>query len=72
MALHKDFPNSPHAILDPEIRWFPADESLRGTSFEKLLPPLLPELRKQVKQWRDSGYDGATVKQSLMTPCLQK
>jgi type III restriction enzyme len=60
MALHKDFPDSPHAILDPEIRWFPADESLRGTSFEKLLPPLVPELRKQVKQWRDSGYDGAT------------
>jgi type III restriction enzyme len=60
MALHKDFPDFPHAILDPEIRWFPADESLRGTSFEKLLPPLVPELRKQVKQWRDSGYDGAT------------
>jgi len=29
MALHKDFPQSPHAILDPGIRWFPADEALR-------------------------------------------
>lgn len=60
MALHKDFPNSPHAILDPSIRWFPADEALRASSFEKLLPPLVPELRKQVKVWRDSGYAKAT------------
>jgi type III restriction enzyme len=60
MALHKDFPDSPHAILDPEVRWFPADEALRASSFEKLLPPLVPELRKQVKQWRDTGYRGAT------------
>jgi type III restriction enzyme len=60
MALHKNFPDSPHAILDPEIRWFPADESLRATSFEKLLPPLVPELRKQVREWRESGYARAT------------
>ena len=26
MALHKDFPESPYAILDPTLRWFPADE----------------------------------------------
>jgi len=61
MALHPDFPDSPHAILDPAIRWFPADETLRTSSFEKLLPPLVPELRKQVKAWRDSsGYAKAT------------
>ncbi len=60
MALHKDFPDSPHAILDPSIRWFPADETLRTSSFEKLMPPLVPELRKQVKTWRDSGYAKAT------------
>ena len=60
MALHKDFPDSPHAILDPEVRWFPADEALRESSFEKLLPPLVPELRKQVKVWREKGYKGAT------------
>ena len=41
MALHKDFPESPHAILDPAIRWFPADESLRETSMDKLMPPLM-------------------------------
>ena len=60
MALHKDFPQSPHAILDPGIRWFPADEALRETSMEKLMPPLVPQLRKKVKEWRDSGYVGAT------------
>lgn len=60
MALHKDFPTSPHVILDPLIRWFPADEALRATSFEKLLPPLVPQLRKQVKAWRGSGYAKAT------------
>ena len=61
MALHPNFPDDPHAILDPAIRWFPADEALRTTSFEKLLPPLVPTLRKEVQAWRDSGYDGATA-----------
>jgi len=59
MALHKDFPQSPHAILDPGIRWFPADESLRESSMEKLMPPLVPVLRRKVKEFRDSGYAGA-------------
>ena len=60
MALHKDFPESPYTILNPMIRWFPADETLRETSFGKLLPPLVPELRKQVQAWRNTGYVGAT------------
>lgn len=60
MALHPDFPSSPHAILNPELRWFPADEALRETSAEKLMPPLVPQLRRKVKEWRDSGYVGAT------------
>ncbi len=60
MALHPDFPKSPHAILDPSVRWFPADETLRETSMEKLMPPLVPELRKRVQDFRESGYAGAT------------
>ncbi|MGH9429973.1 MAG: DEAD/DEAH box helicase family protein [Terriglobia bacterium] len=60
MALHKNFPESPYAILDPAIRWFPADETLRETSMDKLMPPLVPELRRKVKEWRASGYVGAT------------
>src|SRR5450830_945451 len=59
MALHKDFPQSPHAILDPDIRWFPADEALRESSMEKLMPPLVAELRRKVKAFRDGGYVGA-------------
>ena len=60
MALHPDFPNSPHAILDPAIRWFPADEALRATSMEKLMPPLVAALRLKVKDFRDGGYVGAS------------
>ncbi len=61
MALHPNFPESPYVILDPGIRWFPADEALRGSSSEKLMPPLVSQLRKGVKEWRDSAYVGATA-----------
>lgn len=60
MALHPDFPTDPHAIVAPEIRWFPADETLRATAYEKLLPPLVPSLRRAVRDWRNGGYAGAT------------
>ncbi len=60
MALHKDFPKSPYAILDPGVRWFPADEALRESSFEKLMPPMVPKLRLLVKASRESGYEDAT------------
>jgi len=66
MAIHPDFPESPYAILDPSIRWFPAPESSRE-SLEKLLPPLVHEVRKQVKAWRDSGYkDASETSQALL------
>ena len=60
MALHPDFPDSPHVILDPEVRWFPADEALRDNRLNKLMPPLVAQLRKKVKEFRDSGYAGAS------------
>ena len=60
MALHKDFPKDPYAILNPEIRWFPADEDLREKGFEKLIPPLVAELRKRVFEWRKENYAGAS------------
>lgn len=59
MALHPKFPDSPYAILDPLVRWFPADEALRETSADKLMPPLVPSLRKKVKEWRERDYAGA-------------
>jgi type III restriction enzyme len=59
VALHPDFPDSPYAVLDPSIRWFPAGEALRDISMEKLMPPLVAALRRNVKEFRDSGYVGA-------------
>ncbi len=60
MALHKNFPRDPYAILDPAIRWFPADEDLREKGYDKLLPPLVADLRKKVQGWRDKNYEGAS------------
>ncbi|WP_288229411.1 DEAD/DEAH box helicase family protein [uncultured Desulfovibrio sp.] len=60
MALHPDFPKSPHEILNPEIRWFPADEALREKGMEKLMPPLVARIREKVKDFRDSDYVGAS------------
>ena len=60
MALHKDFPRDPYAILDPSVRWFPADEDLREKGYDKLLPPLVADLRKRVQEWRNKQYEGAS------------
>ena len=60
MALHPKFPKSPYEVLDPSLRWFPADEDLREKSYDKLLPPLVAKLRIKVKEWRASNYDGAS------------
>jgi len=59
MALHKDFPKDKFQILDPAIRWFPAEEDLRKKGYEKLLPPFVPELREKIADWRQNNYDGA-------------
>ena len=60
MALHKNFPKDKFQILDPSIRWFPADEDLRKEGYEKLLPPFVPELREKVAEWRKNNYEGAS------------
>ena len=59
MALHPDFPESPHEIIDPSVRWLPDDEALRDTNYSELLPPLVRKIREEVKAWRDNGYSGA-------------
>lgn len=61
MAIHSKFPKSPHEIIKPELRWFPADETLREKGYDKLLPPLVAKLRKLVEEWRNSGYEGASA-----------
>jgi len=73
MAIHPSFPKSPYEILDPEYRWFPADESLRQTSYDKLIPPLVSKIRKEVKDWRDNRYQGAsTTSKALLYWWFQK
>lgn len=67
MALHPKFPKSPYEILDPAIRWFPADEDLREKSYDKLLPPLVAKLRLKVKEWREGNYhDVSSTSKSLL------
>ncbi len=61
MSLHPAFPASPYAELIPEQRWFPADETLRSTAYEKLLPPLVARIRQEVYAWRSKGYLGASA-----------
>src|SRR5262245_49856434 len=60
MGLHPTFPKSPYAELNPEHRWFPADEALREKSYDRLLPPLVAKIRKEVFEWRRAGYTGAS------------
>ncbi len=56
--LHPDFPKSPYEIINPNIRWtYPSD----GLKFiNSIMPPLVEKLRIDVKEFRDSGYSGAT------------
>ncbi len=56
MPLPPGFPASPHDILDPGARWVPDEPDER---MEKL-PPLVQQLREQVKEWRDKDYAKAT------------
>ncbi len=48
LTIHPDFPTSPYDIIDPSLRSYPPP------------PPLVREIRTQVKAWRDSGYRNAT------------
>ncbi|MBL1173356.1 MAG: DEAD/DEAH box helicase family protein, partial [Chloroflexi bacterium] len=57
---HPSFPTSPYEILNPEHRWFPADEDLRDSSYDKLVPPLVNKIRREVSAWRESGYEGGS------------
>lgn len=41
-------PNFALRAAVPEHRWFPTDEDLRATAYEKLLPPLVAKVRQEV------------------------
>lgn len=61
MALHPEFPKSPYVVVKPGQRWFPADEALRTTAYERLLPPLVARVREEVSDWREARYAGASA-----------
>jgi len=69
MALHPQFPTSPYLPLLPEQRWFPADETMRATAYEKLLPPLVAKIREEVYSWRNKGYPGASATSVALLKC---
>lgn len=60
MALDPKFSKNPYEILSHETRWFPGDEDLFKSGREKLLPPLVHAIRKEIAGWRKSGYEGAS------------
>jgi len=60
MPLPQDFPESPHAIIDPSVRWTPDAAQLQLFDSGLLLPPLVKKIRDAVKTWRDSNYKGAS------------
>jgi type III restriction enzyme len=58
MALHPEFPRSPYAELRPT----PLVPRCPGASRYRLRAPAAPlvaNIRKEVKAWRDAGYVGA-------------
>ena len=61
MAIHPSFPTSPYEVLNPEHRWFPADEDLRDSAYDKLVPPFVNKIRREVKTWRENQYEGASA-----------
>jgi type III restriction enzyme len=60
MGLSKEFPKNPYKLLEPDLRWFPGSEALGDKGREKLLPPLVNKIRKEVYEWRKKGYPNIT------------
>lgn len=52
LALLPLLPKSPYEALEPAYCWFPADEALRASSYERLLPPLVAQVRAEVRQFQ--------------------
>ena len=66
MGLHPEFPSSPYVVLEPAIRWFPGDDLFREHGYQKLLPPLVHNLRIKVREWRNNNYEGASATSSAL------
>jgi hypothetical protein len=72
MALHPNFPESPYAIVDPAIRWFPADEALRETSMDKLMPPFLKYRHTFHSPWNFVYNVNRTVLLTIRVPGFRR
>ena len=48
MGLDKNFPRHPHSIISPDVRWYPGSDGIGEKGREKLLPPLVNKIRKEV------------------------
>ena len=78
MPLPPDFPESPHTIIDPSVRWIPDTTQLPLGDNAALLPPLVSKIRDAVKIWRDDNYkDASETSKALLnwwfkTPHLQE
>ena len=67
MGLDKNFPRHPFEVMSPDIRWFPGSDSISDKLREKLLPPLVDKIRRDVHEWRKKGYPNISdVSQSLL------
>jgi type III restriction enzyme len=60
MGLSKNFPKNPFKLIEPDLRWFPGSDTLGEKGRDKLLPPLVNKIRKEVSEWRDKGYPNIT------------
>lgn len=60
MAIPKNFPSDPFVVAEPDCRWYPGAEQLGNMPIGALIPPLVAKIRREVKEWRDSGYVGAS------------
>jgi hypothetical protein len=56
MSLHSESPTSSYAPLIPEQRWFPADDALRSTAYEKLLLGTSRTSRALLRHWFESEH----------------
>lgn len=60
MPLPSDFPESPHTIIDPSVRWIPDTSQLPIGGNAALFPPLVSKIRDAVKIWRTDNYKEAS------------
>ena len=60
MPLGANFPTDPYVVIDPADRWYPGSTELDETTANKLIPPLVGDIRRGVHTWRLAGYPGVS------------